>query len=323
MPNKKKILDLIFDDWIAKVLCLVVALVLYAFFHFNSLDEVPLSVPLTIITNDAFVPASQYPRIANLVLRGESVAIKAIQESDLEAIADFGAYGAPGTWRVPVRIVKRGQAVLVDPLSISVEPSEVSLTIEARLAKPLTVRPDLHGEVAAGFELTGFTVLPESVEAYGPVSLLAGIDEVLTEPISLNGRDKDFEIMVRVVRSNVLINHGSSEFITVRVRISQELVFRTFNDVPVQFVGLPDRFGLSAEIPPVAAVSVVLGGPRRQIEAFRIGADDFSVDLSLIDAVGEHELSVLAVLPEGLTLQSIQPATVLVTVEPRDIGGAQ
>ena len=74
----RKTIDALLADWPAKILSLAAAVLLFFFQSVNRLEERPLSVPLTIIANDDFVPASAYPRTVRLVPRGESNAIYAI-----------------------------------------------------------------------------------------------------------------------------------------------------------------------------------------------------------------------------------------------------
>jgi len=109
-----ELLERLLADWPAKILSLAGAIALSYFYQINKLEERPMSVPLVVVTNDDFVPASQYPRTVRLVLRGESNAIYAVLEGDIEATLDLRGYTGAGVWRVPVRVEKRGSALGID-----------------------------------------------------------------------------------------------------------------------------------------------------------------------------------------------------------------
>ena len=182
------------SDWPAKVLSIAGAVALFFFYQFNRLEERPLSVPLRVEVNNELVPASQYPRTVRLVVRGESNAIFSILEEDLQASIDLGPYRNAGIVRVPVLVEKRGSALGIDPLEISVEPPEIALSIEPRVERDIHVVPSFRGYLEPGYELAGFKLEPSKIEVAGPASLMEEIDDVATEPIELTGRSENFKI---------------------------------------------------------------------------------------------------------------------------------
>lgn len=307
-------------DWIAKILCLVIAIVLYAFYQFNSLRDRSVSVPLTVITNDELVPASQYPRTIRLVLRGESSKIYSIQENDLEAILDLGSHNSPGTWRVPVRIHKRGSALAVDPLSITLEPSEVSIVLESKTSRQLKIVPQFRGALESGYEIYAVEVSPPVIDAIGPLSVLDSLREALTDPVDLNGRNADFVNRIRVLKAETTIAYAGSEFVEVRVGIRRELLYKSYASLPVELRGLRPELRLAGEVP---SVSARLGSSRRIMETFMPAPGLVSLDLSDIRTPGIYLLPVVANPPDEVLIDLIEPSVVSVTVQARTETGRQ
>ncbi|MBU0936984.1 MAG: hypothetical protein KKI09_13430 [Spirochaetes bacterium] len=311
MWNKKKILHLFLDDWVAKVLCLVLAIVLYVFYQFSNLRDRPISVPVTLISSENLVPASQYPRTVRLLLRGESDEIYAIHESDLEAVIDLGVHTVPGTWRVPVKILKRGSALAAEPLTISVEPSEISIILETKFTRQLEIIPEFRGLVENGFEVVGFEVVPGTIDAVGPTSVVEGIQQAFTEAIDLTGRDENFAVRVRVLKADSVIHYATSEFVEVKVAISRELVFRTISAVSVETRNLSSGLSLESGLP---FVTLRISGSRKKLEDFVPESLVAYIDLSAITQPGEYALPVQLVLPESLELDTVDPPLLNITL---------
>jgi YbbR domain-containing protein len=320
MLVKKNFFSYLLVDWIAKILCLIIAIMLYVFFQFNSLRDRAVSVPLTVITNDELVPASQYPRTIRLVLRGASDRIYSIQENDLEAILDLGSHNTPGTWRVPVRIHKRGSALSVDPLTISLEPSEVSIVLETKSSRQLKIVPEFRGTLESGYELVSVEVVPPFIDAVGPLSVLDNVREALTDPVDLSGRKENFVNRVRVLKAETTINYTASEFVEVRVTVRREILYKSYTRLPVALKGLMPELRLIGEAP---LVSARLGSSRRIMETFMPALGLISLDLSDIREPGTYLVPITGNPPDEMTLDMVDPPVISVTVEWRDVSGSR
>jgi hypothetical protein len=305
-------LERLFSDWPAKILSLAGALALFFFYQLNRLEERPLSVPLVVVSNDDFVPASQYPRTVRLVLRGESNAIFAVLEGDLEATLDLRGYTSAGVWRVPVRVEKRGSALGIDPLEISVDPSDVALSIEPRVVKEIQVVPSFRGYLEPGYELAGFKLVPSKVEVAGPASVMEKLADAATEPVELTGRSDNFSVRTKIALRDPLLSLLSSNAIEFEAEIKKALVFRNFQDMEVSFIGLDDGLILRTPAPlgsaRVAASSV-------ELESFAPSDGSLEVDLSGIDAPGVYAVAVVPRFPAGFDVESWLPMVVTVSVE--------
>jgi len=298
-------------DWPAKVLSIAGAVALFFFYQLNRLEERPLSVPLVVTANSDFVPASQYPRTVRLVLRGESNAIYAVLEDDLEATLDLRGYTSAGVWRVPVRVEKRGSALGIDPLEISVDPSDVAVSIEARVVKDIQVVPSFRGYLEPGYELAGFKLVPSRLEIAGPAGIMEKLADAATEPIELTGRNDTFTVRVRIASRDPLLTFLSSDIVEFTAEVKKALVYRTYQDLQVGFSGLAEGLSVNTSILPgsarVAASSL-------ELETFIPEAGILDADLSDVDGPGVYTVAVVPRFPAGFDVESWLPMTVTVSV---------
>jgi YbbR domain-containing protein len=300
------------SDWPAKVLSIAGAVALFFFYQFNRLEERPLSVPLRVEVNNELVPASQYPRTVRLVVRGESNAIFSILEEDLQASIDLGPYRNAGIVRVPVLVEKRGSALGIDPLEISVEPPEIALSIEPRVERDIHVVPSFRGYLEPGYELAGFKLEPSKIEVAGPASLMEEIDDVATEPIELTGRSENFTVRTSLSARNPLLFFLTSDTFVFTAEIRKTLVYRIFQDLSVSFTGLPE--GLSVREPePVGSARVAASSV--ELDGFVPADGVLEADLSRITQPGVYSVPVIPRFPAVFDVESWSPVVVTVTVE--------
>ena len=207
--SSSKLLAKVIEKWPAKALSVAAALVISIFYRMNTLETRFISVPLQIESGESLIPASSYARTVRVSLRGEASGINPILEEDIEAYIDLKKYNGEGAYRIPVQIRKKGSALGVEPLEVSVVPIEITLILEQKAVRNIPVYPVFSGKIAEGYELTGQSILPAEVTAEGPKSALESIYEFLTETILLDGRHENFTVMANIINDNPqIIIHG-------------------------------------------------------------------------------------------------------------------
>jgi YbbR domain-containing protein len=204
--NREKLLAKITEKWPVKILSLAAAVIISVSYRMSTLETRFFSVPLQIESSETLIPAVVFASTVRISLRGEADGIQPILEEDIEAYIDLTRYTAEGNYRVPVQIRKKGSALGVEPLEISVLPIEIPLLLEQRVTKNISVFPVLSGTVAQGYELTYQSLIPGSVIAEGPRSVLDSRLDFYTETINLDRRYDDFSIMVNIINDNPLIS---------------------------------------------------------------------------------------------------------------------
>ncbi len=307
----------VFSDWPAKVLSLAVALLLFFFFHLNKLEQRTLTVPLALVTNGEFVPSSQYPRTVKLSLRGESADLFQIQEDDIRASVDFSEVRRPGLSKATIAIEKRGNAVEVDPLEILPDPATISVTMDRKISRVVPVTPTFHGFLDPGFELKSFDLAPGEVTIEGPSGAMERITDVTTEPIELSGRHGDFVVKTRLARANALVSVAGTDTAEFRGAVVKSVTVKSFTSVLPTAYGLQDGLALAETLP---ALRLKLKSQTIDLQDFQLAPDSLLVDLSQIRRAGSYSIPVQVKLPEGIQVESLEPAVLSIRILPRQGG---
>ena len=311
--NTEKLLDKVTENWIAKAISIGLAVLLFVFHRMTSLETRVITIPLTVQANSSLVPASSYSRIVRVSLRGDSNSIFSIQEDDIEAYIDLAKYDTEGLYRAPVEIRKRGSALGIEPLEIVVDPVEISLQLDRKISKYISLQANLTGNVDAGYEFVSHTLTPAQVMADGPLGALSAISILSTDIIDLSGRHEDFSVTVRILNQDPLILIRGSRMTEFRGFIRPSVPVRTIDGISIICKNLSenlevniDRFG-----------SVRLEGSQNELDRYVLQPQLLSIDCSGIDRPGEYTRPVNVELPAGLALVRYEPAqlTVMVTVK--------
>jgi len=209
--TRSRLFTIITEKWPVKVLSLAAAVIISIFYRMSNLETRFFTVPLSVESSDTLLPANSFPRSVKITARGEAEGIQPILAEDIEAYIDLGRYVNEGVYRVPIQIRKKGTALGVEPLEVSVVPVDIHLLLEQKITRNVSVFPVLRGSVAEGYELTGQSLTPASVMVEGPRSMIDNHIEFNTEAIDLDRRNEDFSVMVNIKNDNpLLFIHGSN-----------------------------------------------------------------------------------------------------------------
>jgi YbbR domain-containing protein len=307
----RKLLLKIAENWPAKVLSVVFAIVLFVFHRTSTMEERFFSVPLHIETEGNYTASSTYEHTIRISMRGEANSIYPILENDIEAYIDLKGKHK-GTYQSPVQIRKKGTALGVDPLEITVDPLEITVSIDYKVSKYVPLVTGTTGSLKAGYELVSATLMPAQVVIDGPSDVISSIAELATDYVDLDGRDDNFFVMVNVLNSEPLVavrGNGSAEF---RGVVQQVITERRFDRAPIAVKGLDiQRFTATLS---TGTGSITLSGAQTDLEAYVLPAASLlSVDCSGISEAGVYELPV-AVAAVALKVVSSMPLKVTVQI---------
>jgi hypothetical protein len=309
--NGRKLLAKVAENWPVKVLSIAFALVLFIFHRMSTLEERFFSVPLNVEMSGSLIPSSSYPRMIRLSLRGDANSIYPILEDDIEAYIDLAKYSETGTYRAPVQIRKKGTALGVEPLEIGVDPLEISLELDYRVSKYVPLTPNMRGYPEQGYELISYTLNPTQMLVEGPMNIMSGVSELLTDFIELDGRTEDFSVVVNILNRDPLMMIRGSGMTEFRGFVREFIILRNFENVPVAINGLDERF--SAE-PEIRSVNLRFEGAQQGLENYTLQDQFLFLDCSEIEEPGTYVLPVKAAASPGLNLVRIEPEKITIHV---------
>ncbi len=310
MKNKPLLRRLV-NNWPAKVLSVVAALLLVVFNNISRLEERYISVPLELQLPANLVAASSFPNRVRVTLRGESEGIQRILEDDIEAFLDLRSVDSEGVVTTSVRVNRTGTALGMDPLEIYVEPAEVTLAVEVKAQKSLEVEPTLSGFLPVGYQLAGYQISPSSVEVEGPESEVSPLEALLTEEIELAGRRSDFSVRVRLVRPSPGITILGGDVVEFRGIVEEAVILNTFEPVETVVINLSPGLTISSALP---TGSIRVQGNQLDLQTVTVDQVQIVADASRVSAPGRYTLSTRPEVPSGLAILRYEPQTVDVQV---------
>ena len=196
------------------------------------------------------------------------------------------------------------------------DPETVALTIPVRQLggyRDVAVKVVLKGQVAQGYRITNVSVSPPVVTVFSqdPERVRALPGYVETEPLDISGATDDLDASLKINLPKGITLVGL-ESVLVQVNIAAIEGSVTFT-VPLEAIGLPP--GMTAVIQP-PEIDVILSGPLPVLDKLSQTSLRATVDLSDLP-LGTHQVEpVVEVLDKQVTVDTINPTTVEVTIQP-------
>jgi YbbR domain-containing protein len=309
--NLKGILRGVAENWVPKVLSIALALTIFMIHRMNTLETRFFSNPLILELPSHLCPSSPYARMIRITLRGDANNTQPILDDDIEAYIDLNSYESPGVYHVPIRIRKKGTALGVEPLEVSVDPVAMNIELDYKQNKYVPLTANIEGSPEPGFDLVSHTLSPTQVVLEGPSGLLDNVLELYTDVIDLNGRNADFSVTVPILNPDPLLTirgNGTTDF---KGFVHSRIDVRNFGNIPITLLNL--KTGLRAE-PDFRTGTVRLEGSRGNLDAFSPPSGFLTVDCSAVTGAGRYSLPVKATLPPSLSLVRTDPGELGITV---------
>jgi YbbR domain-containing protein len=305
-----KFLAKIIERWPVKVLSVVAAIILFVFHRMGNIETRFFSVPLTLEISSDLVPSSSYPHNIKVTLRGDANSIFPVAEEDIQAYLDLTMYKEPGSVKAPVLVRKKDTALEVESLEIVVDPMEISLELDTKAIKSVSVVPNIQGSPEKGYELVTYSLQPNKMIIEGPLGLINTVSELRTDPVDLHNRNADFTVHLKTSNSNPLVSIRGDEMIEFKGIVGESILIRNFDGIPISIIGLREDFTVTFE---PNTGSVRLEASARSLENFEPPENFLTIDVS-DRTPGTYDLPVTAALPEGFSLSRQEPQEVSVRI---------
>ena len=305
--KSRSVLARILENWPAKVLSVTVAVLLTVFNSFARLEERSITVPLSVVLNEEYVPAAAHIEKVRVVVRGEPDAIDRVSDTDVEAFVDLSPYRSDGVHRATVSIARRGGALEENHLEIRVEPLEIEVALERRLVRRVPVEPVLFGVPPAGYEIASTRVTPPSIEIDGPHSRVEFITAVETEQIDMSSRTEEFATRVGLVNPDPFVAFRGGDTVEFRAQIDERIALATFDSVEIVVLDLdPDLIVLA----PLPVGSVRVQARELDIERYQSTDLQIIIDAQGVDGPGTYTLPTRPDVPPGFAVLRFEPTEI-------------
>ncbi len=178
--------------------------------------------------------------------------------------------------------------------------------------RDLAVKVIVRGQVAPGYRIANVTVTPPIVTVFGSTHAIDNSPGFLeTVPISVtNAQDDIVERVALNIPGGLSLLGDPAVEVTVQVEAMQGgLTVQR----PLTVQGLHE--GLETKIAP-EAIELILTGPLPKLQALK--PDDVRVVLDLVSLdVGTHQVKPQTIVPQGIVVETMLPATIQVTIGPK------
>ena len=179
-----------------------------------------------------------------------------------------------GEWDPLPPDVELGEIGAQDPTGST--PDEIVFTLDPLDKRQLPVQPDFKGKPPEGYEVDYHSVVPETVEVWGPQSILRGLKAIKTAPVWLSGlRERLPSIRVRLVTTLEDKTYGpvpiqtDPDFVHVTVSVLERRLRKTLKGLPIRLLVAPEvAANAPVEITPAKLASVAFEGPSSVMKDF-------------------------------------------------------
>jgi YbbR domain-containing protein len=177
---------------------------------------------------------------------------------------------------------------------------------ENSAVRVVQVRPSIEGNPAPGYEISAVTSEPATVEVIGPESSLRGLDEAMTEPMSVANATRPVRELLNIGVADPEVRLRTPQTAEVVVQIVPGASTTTLTRIPVEIRNLAS--GVRGRVLP-ATVSVTLRGTKQGIRDLTSEGIDASIDAAGL-APGDHQTEIRVRTGQGFSVDQVSPEVV-------------
>jgi YbbR domain-containing protein len=306
IKSQKKTLTLFSSKTFFKIFSVFSAVSLW-FYVLNSEPlEVTRELPIEFVT-----PVDQ--AVANLVesrvkvkLKGSRAFMQNLFRQDEKFVIDLRdpSYQNRNEFDVPLN-----PNMVPVPFGVEVMevvPSQMTIMLERKIIKEVPIRVQFQGELSADLRLITQDLMPSKVMISGPVELMRRTTSLRTTPVILPTLEGEGEIALQLFELDPRIKLEQDLSLNFRYSIKAQTANLTLKNIKVRFLASRQDFSARQR-----DVSIDVLAPEGRV--LRESEVQVVADIPE-DARGNIDIKLRAILPEGVHLLQIHPATISIRV---------
>ncbi len=309
-----KFLEKVFNNWIPKIVCLGLSLLLYMQIQNSSLVTKEFTVPLHVLEDAEMTLLSSPSSIApiKVSVRGRTEQLSSVTDQSLDVFVDISSKTKAGRYKFPIYVKQSDALLLMDPLEIRLGKETISLEIDKKVKKYINIKANLAGSPAHGYEASSVQITPPYIEVTGPASIIESISTIQTEKVDIEGLTRISEQDVLLRNENSHISFDTKNPVHVSVQVEKSKVHKNFTDISIEFKRLNPLFEITSD---VKTTDIVFSGQLLQLENMSSATIKVSCDCSSINEEGTYSLPISVLVPSGLALDKQSVESVQVTAK--------
>lgn len=314
--NIKQLIDKILDKWPVKIICLVLAIMLYVLHQSSMIKKQTFTVPLTIKENGLVSVVNDLPSSVQVMIRGNEDDLKSITSTELHASLNLDYFTESGNYEVLINLKKSDRLLGMDPLEVTVKPEILKVSLEKRVLKSIPLIPNYVGEVAHGYLIDSIDVNPPYLDVTGPETIVNKTNQIYTNRVNVSNAETNFTVETNYFELNRLLTVENKGPYKVTFTLVPEIISKSFNDVPVFITGLSDDFALDGVSP---TVNLTLEGTLISLEDYTLPVNAVRADFSEITETGIQEIELNYVIASNFKMINHSKDSILVNIIKKDI----
>lgn len=312
MTSIKRLIEKLQKNWLAKVVSLFIAILLYIFYHASQIDKKNFVVPLKIEENGIVMHVGTVPNYITVVVRTNDTIMNMINSSDFEGRIDISNITEPGIYTLPVYMTLSSKLMELDPLEVILKDEEIKLSVDRKATKYVPLTPSVVGEVAHGYTISQISISPSTVEISGPEAVISAISEIPTTRIMVSNAENNFSVETTYQEQSKLVSVLDQGPFTATVSLSAQVMEREFTNIPVEVTGLDSSLELLSSLP---AVNFILSGDVPLLENYNLPARAVYINLRDYTTPGSYEVPVRFNLSSNFTVLEKSVESISVQLE--------
>lgn len=307
--NIRQLTEKYFEKWPAKIVCFVLAVILYVFHQVSLVEKRSFVVPLHVSENGMVTHQTGIPSSVNVIVRANPENINSISTSDIRASISLDDYIESGTFNIPVVLKLSDKLLTIDPLEVHVSPEFITTRVDIKKARFVKIQPSIVGEVAHGYEIANIDVNPSYAQIVGAEAMVDKIDYIETTKVMVSNASTDFSTEAEYLSVNKLLKVIDKGPYKVTVSVQPAEAEKNFEQVSILPLHLSKKLMLKKSLP---YVSFKLKGKLLNLEKYSPAIDTVRIDFSNVTAPGTYELPLLYTVPHAFTILEKSDETVTV-----------
>src|SRR4030042_2373691 len=181
-------------DFLAKAVCLLLAVILWAFIVSGRTENLRFKIPITAKNVPFQLAVSKMSeRYATILIEGRKEHLKEVSVKNIKAVVNLKNALAGEPQDSPIQLEKQQ---VPEDVSISLVNSEVTVTLERMEEKWVMVVPNIVGTVQKGKIVIDKIVIPDRVKISGPKSVINDVESIETDDVSVQNEAGDLQLQV-------------------------------------------------------------------------------------------------------------------------------
>lgn len=174
---------------IPKIVCVMLAFVLWAYLSEKNVGERQFRIPLIFENLPSNMAMSNIPiKQVSILVQGNKELLQEVQTKNISAVVNMKSPKVGTAASYPIQIIKKD---MPESLSVTLKQESVDILVERKISKLVRVVPVMTGAVADGFVIGGIRVKPNRVQIVGAKSIVDNITSLSTDDISVTGAERD------------------------------------------------------------------------------------------------------------------------------------